>query len=114
MFAKPTTENASLSSKKSTVEISIFAFAKAFGSAFEGATVNHSGSLAASAYPFMVAKGCSPNSSALSLLISTSAAAPSFIVDAFAAVTVPSFVKAARKPGIFSNVRSYTPHLYLQ
>jgi len=62
MFAKPTTENASLNSKKSTSEISTPAFANALGSAFEGATVNHSGSLAASAYPFIVANGVNFNS----------------------------------------------------
>ena len=38
--------------------------------------------------------GLSPSSSAFSLLINTSAAAPSFMVEALAAVTVPSFVKA--------------------
>ena len=80
----------------------IFAFLSAFGNAIEGATVNNSGSIAASAYPFIVAKGFSPNSSALSLLINTSAAAPSLIVEALAAVTVPSFVKAGRRLGIFS------------
>ena len=41
IFAKPTTENASFNSKKSTSFIEIFAFAKAFGKAFAGAVVNH-------------------------------------------------------------------------
>ena len=57
--------------------LSIAALESAFGKASEGASVNHSGSFAASAYPFMVARGFSPNSSAFSLLMSTTAAAPS-------------------------------------
>ena len=43
LFAKPTTENASLNSKKSMSESSRFAFFNAIGSAFAGAVVNHSG-----------------------------------------------------------------------
>ena len=49
MLASPTTEKASLNSKKSTAFIVMPAFAKAFGNAFAGAVVNHSGSCAASA-----------------------------------------------------------------
>ena len=40
------------------------------------------------------ATGLTPSSWALSALITTSADAPSFIADAFAAVTVPSFLNA--------------------
>ncbi|MNE71887.1 hypothetical protein D3C80_1677930 [compost metagenome] len=48
-LANPTTENASLNSKKSTSEIEIPALSKAFGNAFAGLVVNHFGSCAASA-----------------------------------------------------------------
>ncbi len=51
----------------------------------------------------MIAIGLIPNSSAFSLLIKTKAAAPSFIVLAFAAVTVPSLLNAGLKPAILSN-----------
>ena len=67
-FAKPTTEKASLNSKKSTSEIEIPALSNAFGNAFAGAVVNHLGSCAASAYDFIKAKGFKPNSFAFSLL----------------------------------------------
>jgi hypothetical protein len=52
----------------------------------------------------MIARGLIPNSSAFSLLINTNAEAPSFNVDAFAAVTVPSFLKTGFKAGILSNL----------
>jgi hypothetical protein len=44
-----------------------------------------------------------PIASAFSLLINTNAAAPSFRVDAFAAVTVPSFLNTGFRVGILSN-----------
>jgi len=44
LFAKPTTEKASLNSKKSISEISRPAFLRAIGKALDGAVVNHSGS----------------------------------------------------------------------
>ena len=49
LLAKPTTEKASLNSKKSISETSKPAFLRAIGNAFAGAVVNHSGSCAASA-----------------------------------------------------------------
>ena len=48
-FAKPTTENASLNSKKSTSLVVKPAFFSAIGNAFAGLVVNHLGSCAASA-----------------------------------------------------------------
>ncbi len=78
------------------------AFERALGSALAGATVNHSGSKAASAYPLMVASGLRPRDFAFSALIRTNAAAPSLIEEAFAAVTVPSLVKAGLNAGILS------------
>ena len=74
----------------------------AFGMAMEGVVVNHIGSCAASAKPRIFAIGFIPSSCAFSLLINTTAAAPSLMVEAFAAVTVPSFVKTGFNPGIFS------------
>ncbi len=52
----------------------------------------------------MYANGFRFNSAALSSLINIKAAAPSFIVEALAAVTVPSFVKTGFKAGILSNL----------
>lgn len=49
LLASPTTENASLNSKKSISLIVKLALAKAIGKAFAGAVVNHSGACAASA-----------------------------------------------------------------
>ncbi len=80
------------------------AFFRAKGIAFAGAVVNHSGACCASAYPRMMAKGLMPSSSAFSLLINTTADAPSLSVEAFAAVTVPSLTKTGRRPGILSNL----------
>ena len=51
----------------------------------------------------MYARGCKPNAIAFSSLITTNAAAPSLIVEAFAAVTVPSLVKAGFKLLTLSN-----------
>ena len=102
-FSTPTTENASLSSQKSIWLMSSPAFSTALGTAKEGEVVNHSGACSASAYPRMIAIGLQPSSRAFSLLIKTSAAAPSFMVDAFAAVTLPSFRKALFNSGILSN-----------
>ncbi|MNR10351.1 hypothetical protein D3C85_1265990 [compost metagenome] len=45
-----------------------------------------------------------PSAFALSALIKTKAAAPSFRVEAFAAVTVPSFLKTGFSAGILSNL----------
>ena len=54
----------------------------------------------------MRAMGLMPNCLALSADITTSAAAPSLIPEAFPAVTVPSFLKAALRPPSFSAVVS--------
>src|SRR5690606_23767720 len=98
----PTTENASLNSQKSTSEVLRLALAKATGTALAGAVVKNSGSWAASPYERIFAKGFNPNSSAFSLDIKTKAEAPSFKVEALAAVTVPSFSKAGRNSGNFA------------
>ena len=102
MLTKPTTLKASLSSKKSMSATLIPARWAANGTALAGAVVNHSGSWAASAAPAMRARGLRPRALALSSDISTNAAAPSFRVEALAAVTVPSLVKAGRSDPTFS------------
>jgi acetyl-CoA acetyltransferase len=58
------------------------------GIALEGAVVNHSGACCASAYAKILAIGLIPNSFALSALIKTKAAAPSFKDEAFAVVSL--------------------------
>ena len=97
VLAIPTTENASFNSKKSTSLISILAQANALLIAKAGAVVNHSGACAASANANIFANGFKPNSFTLSPLINTNALAPSFKVEALAAVTVPSFSKTGFK-----------------
>ena len=72
------------------------------GTAFAGAVVNHSGSCAASANELILARGVKPNSKALSADIKIKADAPSFIVEALPAVTVPSFLNTVRKFKNFS------------
>ena len=79
------------------------AFLRALGAATVGAVVNHSGSCSASAKDTIRAKGVIPNSLTLASLINIVAAAPSLMVEALAAVTVPSLVNTARSVGILSN-----------
>ena len=61
--------------------------------ALVGVVVNHLGSCDESANEIIFARGLSPSSLAFSKLIRMIAAAPSLMVDAFPAVTVPSFLK---------------------
>ena len=105
MLTRPTTLNASLSSKKSMSLTAIPARFAARGTALAGAVVNHSGSWAASAEPAIRARGLRPSWAAFSSDISTNAAAPSFRVEALAAVTVPSLVKAGRSEATLSRIR---------
>ena len=74
----------------------------AFGTATVGEVVNKAGSCSESAKPIIFARGNNPNLSAFFLDINTKAQAPSFKVEAFAAVTVPLFSNADFKVGIFS------------
>lgn len=66
------------------------AFLRANGMAIEGATVNFFGCVAASAIDTILASGLSPLASTNDSVASTKAEAPSFSVEALAAVTVPS------------------------
>ena len=50
-----------------------------------------------------------PRFAATAADVTTSAAPPSLMLDAFAAVTVPSFVKAGFRPGILSSCAFFGP-----
>src|SRR5579864_7754113 len=80
------------------------AFQPAFSSALRDAGIGPDpitfGSTPACAHDLIVAKGLRPRFFASLALIRTSAAAPSLIPDAFAAVTVPSFWKAGLSAAI--------------
>lgn len=78
------------------------AAAMAFGIALPGVVVNHSGVCCASAKAKILAKGLMPIASARSLLINTTAEAPSLIFDALAAVMV-LFSNAGANDGTLSN-----------
>jgi hypothetical protein len=115
-LASATTEKASLTSQKSTSLASTPANFSALGMASDGLVqtfpktfrnefrngnwklggrgriyevVKSMGACSASAKPRILARGLSPSARAFSSLISSSADAPSFSEDAFAAVTVP-------------------------
>ncbi|SPB19040.1 hypothetical protein NOV72_06233 [Caballeronia novacaledonica] len=62
------------------------------------------GSTPAFAYALMRASGVKPSASAFFADITTTAAAPSLMPDAFAAVTVPSFENAGFRPESASGV----------
>ena len=88
------------------------AHSRAFGTASAGAIGKSIGSVAASAKPRTRASGVQPSAAALSALIKIIAHAPSFNVDALPAVTVPSFLKTARRlPNLDSLKRVYSSSL---
>ena len=66
-----------------------------------GAVVNHCGACAASAKDSILAIGFKSNFLTASTLAKINAEAPSLIVEALAAVTVPSLENAALNCGIF-------------
>mmetsp|Transcript_13831 Transcript_13831/g.45134 ORF Transcript_13831/g.45134 Transcript_13831/m.45134 type:complete len:201 (-) Transcript_13831:620-1222(-) len=96
-FASATTEKASLISCASTASGATPAWSSALGTARAGATVKSTGAVCASAKPAMAQIGSRPWALANFSDVTTSAAAPSLSFDAFAAVTVPSFLKALRR-----------------
>ena len=89
-----TAANASLISKRSIWSLVIPSFARVSSMALAGAVVNHSGAPAAPPYPTMRAKGSSLCSLRPRSLARTRALAPSLMLEAVAAVIVPSFEKA--------------------
>ena len=68
--------------------------------------VNSTGARAAPAQPVIRASTVRPSARARSALISTSAAAPSLIDEALAAVTGPSFLKTGLRVAISPDARS--------
>ncbi len=99
-----TTANASLTSNRSTSPTLQPARASAFFIAGTGAVVNWPGSWAWAPWPAMRAIGVRPSASAVEARISTSAAAPSEIEEALAAVIAPSLAKAGFSAGILRRV----------
>src|ERR1700754_2664672 len=100
MTAIGTTANASFISNRSTSSVFQPAFASTLEMAPTGAVVNHSGSCEWVAWATMRASGVTPRVFASSAESSTSAAAPSEMLDELAAVIVPfSLRNAARRVG---------------
>src|SRR5688500_4253152 len=97
-----TTAKASLISYKSTCLAVQLIFSKSLRMAPTGAVVNQPGSCACVEWPTTTARGARPRFSAVERRIMTRAAAPSDIELEFAAVTVPSRLKAGFKVGIFA------------
>src|SRR6185369_13824768 len=90
--------NASLISIRSRSEAFQPAFSSAFFDAGTGPMPMIAGSTPDDANALIFAMGFSPSACARSALITSTAAAPSFKPDAFAAVTEPSFANAGFKP----------------
>mmetsp|Transcript_14970 Transcript_14970/g.30045 ORF Transcript_14970/g.30045 Transcript_14970/m.30045 type:complete len:208 (-) Transcript_14970:703-1326(-) len=95
-LTSPTTEKASLISWNCTSLADTPAWFRARGTASEGAVVNSTGSLAASPNPRTRNSGVRLFSRAYFPEVMIIAEAPSFSLDALAAVTVPSLAKAGR------------------
>src|SRR5688500_20351893 len=85
-----TTANASLTSQRSTSPTDQPAAASASFAAWMGAVVNQTGSCACAPNETNRANGGAPIASAVTRLVTTSAAAPSLNGEALAAVIVPS------------------------
>ena len=102
MAANTTTAKASLISKRSISSRVIPARPKTFLMAPMGAVVNHSGSWATEVWATILAMGLRPWALAYSAVVTTTAEAPSLILEALAAVTVPSLSKAGRRLGILA------------
>ncbi|MNN58808.1 hypothetical protein D3C81_1738780 [compost metagenome] len=102
MAARVTTANASLISNKSTSARFQPVRFISLSMAPIGAVGNSAGASAKAACPWITAKGFKPRFSASLRRISTSAAAPSEIELALAAVTVPPSRKAGLSCGILS------------
>ena len=94
--AKDCAAKASLASTRSTSSIFMPAFSSAFLVLKAGPTPMMDGSSPAEAPTTNLAIGFTPSSFAFSSLITTIAAAPSLMPEAFAAVTVPSALNAGR------------------
>src|SRR5258708_36219769 len=102
LTAQACAANASLASTRSRSSIFQPAFLSAAREAGIGPVPMIEGSTPACAHDTMRASGFLPSAAACLALISTTAAAPSLMPDAFAAVTVPSFERAGRSLAIDS------------
>src|SRR5437588_5036226 len=100
--ASATTANASLISNRSTSPFFHPIRSRTFWMATTGAVVNQAGACACVAWPRILANGVTPRRSASEPLMITSAAAPSEIPLALAAVMVPPSRKAGLRVGIFA------------
>ena len=92
----PTAANASLNSTRSRSETAMPSFSQAFTVALAGCIWRVESGPATMPWAPISASHSRPSSSALALLITTTAAAPSEICDAEPAVIVPSLLKAGR------------------
>jgi hypothetical protein len=109
MLAIDTTAKASLSSQRSMSFVASPARASVFWMASAGAMVNSAGARAAPPQATSRASTGRPSFLARSALIRTSAAAPSLMDEAFAAVTVPSFLKTGLSEAILSGRAFFGP-----
>ena len=107
IILKKNSKNAKIEIKKFKLTSSLEtpAHSRAFGTASAGAIGKSIGSVAASANPRTRASGVQPSAAAFSALIKIIAQAPSFNVDALPAVTVPSFLKTARRLPNFDSLK---------
>jgi hypothetical protein len=99
-----TAANASLTSQRSTSLTPQPVRFRTFWIAPTGAVVNQFGACAWTLWPTIRAIGLTPRRAAVDSRISTSAAAPSEMLDDVAAVIVPSFLNAGFRPGILSSL----------
>ena len=99
-----TAAKASLTSQRSTSFALQPVFCSTFWIAPTGAVVNQAGACACTACATIRATGLLPRRAAVDSRISTSAAAPSEMLDALAAVIVPSFLNAGLSEGILSSL----------
>ena len=102
--ARDCAANASLASIRSISATVRPAFSIAFLVAGTGPTPMIDGSTPPKAPDTQVAMGLTPSSFAFSSLITTTAAAPSLMPEAFPAVTIPSFLNAGRSLAMLSAV----------
>mmetsp|Transcript_16432 Transcript_16432/g.27860 ORF Transcript_16432/g.27860 Transcript_16432/m.27860 type:complete len:221 (+) Transcript_16432:164-826(+) len=102
MLARATAAKASLTSWKSTSDISMPTFLRRRSQAFAGAIAKSMGCTAASSKARILARGLTPLLLASSSLIRTKAAAPSLILEALAAVMEPVLEKEGLRAGNLS------------
>jgi hypothetical protein len=108
IYANPVTLNASLNSQASTSVVLSLYFSNNFLEAYAGAMLKSIGASSASYQPIISANGSSLSWLTSYSLIKTKEQAPSFNLEALAAVTVPFLLNTGFKVGIFSCLKSWT------